>query len=358
MTENEQVAQASAGADTENAEEVPFRDPESAEMELKISKDIMGMPDEVKDRFKAIKVLTDKMHQLDEEEDLAYRALERKYELLYQQVYERRAALLKGDVEPDAETVAKFEEVKQGLMDEDYDKLEVEICDVKDIQNTVKGVSGFWLRAMLAHSNLQREITEKDRPILAYLQDIRLALHEKGFGYTLTFVFEPNQYFAGNELTKTFVMSKPQVLEKCVGTPIEWAAGSDPTHEKKKKKVKKQGKAKTVTTTVKVDSFFNFFDTVEAKDLDKPEGDEDDDEESDPGEQMDHDMDVGNDIKDDIVPLALEYYLGVIEKDDDDADEDGDDDDDDDDEDAPKPKSKKAGGKGPAGKGGEECKQQ
>jgi len=29
---------------------------------------------------------------------------------------------------------------------------------------------------------------------------------------------------------------------------------------------------------------------------------------------MDHDFDLGNDLKDDIVPLALEYYLGVIEK--------------------------------------------
>jgi len=28
---------------------------------------------------------------------------------------------------------------------------------------------------------------------------------------------------------------------------------------------------------------------------------------------MDRDFDIGNDIKDDIIPLALEYYLGVIE---------------------------------------------
>lgn len=41
------------------------------------------MPEEVKDRFKALKVLTDQLHELDEEEDIAYRAIERKYELLY-----------------------------------------------------------------------------------------------------------------------------------------------------------------------------------------------------------------------------------------------------------------------------------
>ena len=32
---------------------------------------------------------------------------------------------------------------------------------------------------------------------------------------------------------------------------------------------------------------------------------------------------MGNDLKDDIVPLALEYYLGVIEKEEEDSDEDG-----------------------------------
>ena len=45
---------------------------------------------------------------------------------------------------------------------------------------------------------------------------------------------------------------------------------------------------------------------------------------------MDHDFDMGNDIKDDLIPLALEYYLGVIEKADSD-DEEGDEDDSDED---------------------------
>jgi hypothetical protein len=40
-------------------DDIPFKDPESAEMELRISKDIAKMPEEVKDRFKALKVLTD-----------------------------------------------------------------------------------------------------------------------------------------------------------------------------------------------------------------------------------------------------------------------------------------------------------
>ena len=95
--------------------------------------------------------------------------------------------------------------MKGKLVDEGYEALEVPICDVKDIQNTVKGVSSFWLRAMLAHTNLSMEISEKDRPILNYLEDVKLDLHEQGFGFTLTFVFEANSYFSGTELKKTFV---------------------------------------------------------------------------------------------------------------------------------------------------------
>lgn len=74
------------------------------------------------------------------------------------------------------------------------------------------------------------------------MEDIKLNLHETGFGFTLTFVFESNSYFTGTLLKKEFVMTKPNVVEKCIGTTIEWSVGSDPTKEKKKKKVKQNGK--------------------------------------------------------------------------------------------------------------------
>lgn len=91
-------------------------------------------------------------------------------------------------------------------------------------------------------------------------------LHEKDQGFTLTFVFEKNSYFNGTDLTKSFIMSRPNVIEKCQGMAIEWTQGSDPTKEKKKKKVKKGGKKTNVTVMVKTESFFNFFDTIEMTD--------------------------------------------------------------------------------------------
>ena len=60
-----------------------LKDPEQAELELKLTKDINAMPDEVKDRFKAIKVLYDEVNELNEEEEREHRLLELKYEKLY-----------------------------------------------------------------------------------------------------------------------------------------------------------------------------------------------------------------------------------------------------------------------------------
>ena len=82
-----------------------------------------------------------------------------------------------------------------------------------------------------------------------------------------------------------------------------------------------------MTKTVPQESFFNFFKTIEMpdeKDLKKESKEENEDEEpeKDVGELMDEDFDLGNEFKDQLIPLALEYYLEVIEEDEED-DEDG-----------------------------------
>ena len=99
------------------------------------------------------------------------------------------------------------------MKDEDYDKLDVEPCDVKSIQNS-QGVSDFWTRAMLNHP-IGDLIQEKDRPILGYLTNIELDLHEKAGteGYDLLFTFSPNNYFNGTVIKKSLNMKDKGVLE-------------------------------------------------------------------------------------------------------------------------------------------------
>jgi len=105
-------------------------------------------------------------------------------------------------------------------------------------------------------------------------------------------------------------MCKQNVIEKCLGSAITWMPGCDVTKTKKKKG---KGKKKTMVT-VKCESFFNFFETVATEQKPKkPAHDEDDEEEHDEeAEQMDEDFDLGTTFRDDLIPLALEYYLGVI----------------------------------------------
>ena len=81
------------------------------------------------------------------------------------------------------------------MKDADYDKLEINPCDVKSIMNG-KGVSDFWIKAILSHG-IGATVTEKDRPVLGNLINIELNLHEEtlGKGYDLYFTFDNNSYF-------------------------------------------------------------------------------------------------------------------------------------------------------------------
>jgi nucleosome assembly protein 1-like 1 len=127
-------------------------------------------------------------------------------------------------------------------------------------------------------------------------------------------------------------MSKQNIIEKCEGTAILWLEGRDPTKKKTKKKNKKT--KKTETKTVDADSFFTFFRTVsieDTKDLTAAAttaavSEAKEEEEEAIGDKMDNDFELGNEFKDQLIPLALEYYLEVIEHDEEEGDDYGDED--------------------------------
>jgi len=162
---------------------------------------------------------------------------------------------------------------------------------------------------MCNNKAISPEIHEKDRPILGYLQDIELKQHTEDYGFDLIFKFEKNAYFNQTELKKSFEMKEQNSCEKAVGTEIQWKDASCDVTKTKKKKGK--GKKKT-TVVVKCESFFNFFGTSEKQDEEKEE-DEGEEDEVDEDEQLEHDLHLGTTIRDDLVSLALEFYLGVIE---------------------------------------------
>jgi hypothetical protein len=151
------------------------------------------------------------------------------------------------------------------MKDADYEKIETTPCDVKAIQNSPKGVSDFWIKAMLNHP-IGESVTEKDRPILGYLTNIELDLHsgDVGKGYDLIFTFDSNTYFEGTTIKKSLFMKDQGILDKTTTDAIQWKDNCNPALKKQKKK--KGGKK--VTVEVDCDSFFNFFKNID------PESDE------------------------------------------------------------------------------------
>ena len=340
---------------------------EEAQQNFKVSKYINEMDNELKDRFKALKAIADDLRQMDDESDKLIRDLEVEFENKYKEIYRQRDELINGKTDVNMQLVQEFDKRAEEMKDEDYAKLEVVPCDVKSIKNCPKGVSDFWMKAMINHS-LGNMITEKDRPILGYLQNIELDLHSHDEGYDLIFTFQENSYFKGTVIKKSLNMTHKGILESTTSTKIEWKDACNPTI----KKVKKKKKGKKVNVEVKCDSFFNFFEEIVPgkEEQDKPEKENDDDnsEMEDIHEKLNDDLDLADQFKEDLVPLALEYYLGVIEISDGEADEDGGSEGgnkpaDDDEDDQPKKKKKKGGNKpadaplGPDGKP-QECKQQ
>ncbi|CAN6457194.1 unnamed protein product [Victoria cruziana] len=267
-------------------------------------------------------------------------ALEAKYQKLYEPLYAKRYDIVNGVVEVES---AKSEPSEENAAD--------------DKTSTETGVPEFWLTAMRNNEVLADEITERDEGALKYLKDIKWSRVDDPKGFKLEFFFDTNPYFKNSILTKTYHMidDDEPILEKAIGTEIEWFPGKTLTQKILKKKPKKGSKnAKPITKTEDCESFFNFFNPPQV-----PEDDNDIDEDTAERLQnlMEQDYDIGSTIRDKIIPHAVSWYTGEaiqgedfedIEGDDDDdddededEDEDEEDDDDDEDEDEEESKSKK-----------------
>ncbi|KAF3793299.1 Nucleosome assembly protein 1 [Nymphaea thermarum] len=207
-------------------------------------------------------------------------ALEAKYQKLYEPLYSKRYEIVNGVV--DAESVKSEPAEENAAEDKAAEGMLV-----------LKGVPDFWLTAMKNNEVLAEEISERDEGALKYLKDIKWARIDNPKGFKLDFFFDTNPYFKNSVLTKTYHMidEDEPILERAIGTEIEWYPGKILTQKVLKKKPKKGSKnAKPITKTEDCESFFNFFSPPQV-----PDDDEDIDE--DTAEQlqnlMEQDYDIG-----------------------------------------------------------------
>nr|GEX32650.1 nucleosome assembly protein 1;4-like isoform X2 [Tanacetum cinerariifolium] len=278
---------------------------------------------------KRVEVLRDIQSEHDELEAKFFEeraALEAKYQKLYAPLYSKRYDIVTGAVEVD------------GAKEEDA---------MDQTDDTEKGVPEFWLTALKNNEITAEEITERDEEALKYLKDIKWCRMDDPKGFKLEFFFDTNPFFTNSVLTKIYHMidDDEPILEKAIGTTIEWLPGKCLTQKILKKKPKKGSKnAKPITKTEDCESFFNFFSPPEVPD-DAEEIEED--EAEDLQNQMEQDYDDDDEIEED------------------EDDEDDEDEEEDDEETKTKTKKKSSGSKkgGKQVAGGEaerppECKQQ
>ncbi|KAL6184301.1 hypothetical protein ACLB2K_045704 [Fragaria x ananassa] len=124
---------------------------------------------------------------------------------------------------------------------------------------------------MKTNEVLSEEISERDEGALKYLQDIKWSRIDEPKGFKLEFFFNANPYFKNSVLTKTYHMidDDEPILEKAIGTEIDWYPGKSLTQKILKKKPRKGSKnAKPITKTEDCESFFNFFNLPKVPDTD------------------------------------------------------------------------------------------
>lgn len=332
---------------------VAAQDDDHEEMTLEELNEALGdpmndLPPVVRRRVNALQNLQKQYLGLQKQYHAEVRELERKYQKLYEPVFDKRASVLSGAHEPSDEEahVEPKEEEEEGLKKREATPADAEI----------KGIPQFWL-TVLQNSQVGQLIMEHDEEALEYLRDIRYAeLEGEKEGFTLTFTWAENPFFTNTVLTKTYFMEQDELFgelqyDHATSTKVEWKSGKNLTVRSIKKKLKAKGKkpARTHTIEEPQESFFSFFNPVKIPTEEEELSEED-------AENMEMDFDVGCIIKDKLIPFSVLWFTGEAaeyedNEDDDDmfdgeeGEDDEDDDEDDDDDDAPPP-PKKGGNKG------------
>ncbi|CAE6440106.1 unnamed protein product [Rhizoctonia solani] len=250
--------------------------------------------------------------------------LEKKYLHKFTPIFERRKAILLGASEPTPEEMAAGEAVSEkddpegaAVAKEEREEAEKNLS-AED--KAIIGIPDFWLTALRNHDGLADLITEKDEAALKYLTDIRLVyLSDATPGFKLLFDFAPNPYFENETLEKSYHYQDElgdtgdYIYDRAVGTEIKWKEEKDLTKavEIKKQRNKTTNRTRLIRRSHSVPSFFNFFSPPAQptpEQIENGEVDEDLLEELD--EKLELDYQIGEDLKERIIPRAIDYYTG------------------------------------------------
>ncbi|MCJ1469966.1 hypothetical protein MMC07_008611 [Pseudocyphellaria aurata] len=270
---------------------------------------IESLPSSVRRRVAGLKGVQREHSKLEVEFQEEVLNLEKKYFAKFTPLYEKRAKIVNGVAEPTESEVKAGEQHEGGNEDE---ATNVGPGDDGKKINDLAGIPEFWLSAMKNQVSLAELITDRDEAALKALTDIRMEYLEKP-GFRLIFEFRENEFFSNKAITKTYYYQEESgyggdfIYDHADGDKIDWKAGKDLTvrFESKKQRNKNTKQTRVVKKTVPTESFFNFFDPPKA-----PGTDEDEAESDDVEERLELDYQLGEDIKEKLIPRAIDWFTG------------------------------------------------
>lgn len=264
---------------------------------------IESLPTDVRRRVAGLKGVQKHHSKLEAEFQEEVLELEKKYFAKFTPLYVKRFQIVNGNIEPSEEEVSAGQ-------NEDENKEEKD--EGANSSSEVKGIPEFWLSAMKNQISLAEMITERDEAVLKDLTDIRMEYLEKP-GFRLIFEFAENEFFNNKILTKTYFYQNENgyggdfIYDHAEGDKIDWKTDKDLTVrvENKKQRNKNTKETRVVKKTVPTESFFNFFSPPKV-----PTEDEDVDAANDIEERLELDYQLGEDIKEKLIPRAIDWFTG------------------------------------------------
>lgn len=303
---------------------------------------IESLPVSVRRRVAGLKGIQKEHAKLEAQFQEEVLELEKKYFAKFTPLYQRRATIVNGVAEPTDDEVdaGKKEEEEEVGAKESEEELKKE----EEKEAAMSGVPEFWLSAMKNQISLAEMITERDEEALKHLVDVRMEYLDRP-GFRLIFEFSESEYFTNKTISKTYYYKEESgyggdfIYDHAEGSKIDWKSDKDLTVrvESKKQRNKNTKQTRVVKVTVPTESFFNFFSPPQ------PPTDDDDTVATDIEERLELDYQLGEDIKEKLIPRAIDWFTGEalqfeelgddMEPDDFDDEDEDDEDEDEDDED-------------------------
>lgn len=194
---------------------------------------VESLPTPVRRRVSGLRAMQKEHSKLEAEFQDEVLQLEKKYFAKFTPLYQKRAEIINGKVEPTDEEI-KAGEDNESQQTQDEGKSSDPAPKQSDLPENVAGIPEFWLSAMKNQVTLAEIITDRDEAALKHLTDVRMEYLDKP-GFRLIFEFRENEFFTNKTITKTYFYQTESgyggdfIYDHAEGDKIDWHPGKDLT---------------------------------------------------------------------------------------------------------------------------------